>query len=64
MNFGELMPHFAYLDPNAGSILLQVVVGGVLGAGLTLRNRISTWFRAARNMFRRQKSEDSDKKQG
>lgn len=45
--------HLAYLDPNAGSILLQVVVGGVLGMGLTLRNRIGGWVRAVREFFRR-----------
>ena len=58
------MLHFAYLDPNAGSILLQVVVGGVLGAGLTLRNRIGGWFRLAKNRWRRQKPEGSDKNNG
>ena len=58
------MPHFAYLDPNAGSILLQVVVGGVLGAGLTLRNRLGAWWRAGRRMLRRSKTEDPDKDRG
>ena len=57
----DLGLHFAYLDPNAGSILLQVVVGGILGAGLTLRNRLGELARSVRGMFRRKRDSDADK---
>lgn len=39
--FGHVMEFFArphaYLDPGSGSILLQLVIAGLLGAGLFLR---------------------------
>lgn len=31
---------WAYVDPGTGSIILQVVIGGVLGASYFMRNRI------------------------
>ncbi len=44
-----LMPRasHAYLDPTSGSILLQVLLGGIAGAALALRlfwHRIVGWF--------------------
>lgn len=40
-------PAHAYLDPTSGSILLQVLLGGVAGAVLALKlfwGRILSWF--------------------
>jgi len=40
-------PSHAYLDPTSGSILLQVLLGGLAGAALALRlfwHRIVGWF--------------------
>ena len=34
------MKHFAYLDPAAGSIILQAVIGAVVGAGYVVRRRV------------------------
>ena len=36
--FGPLESQQAYLDPGSGSILIQLLVAGALGAGLLLRN--------------------------
>ena len=41
-------PAHAYLDPGTGSMILQVVIGAVVGAMVTARlywARIKTWFR-------------------
>lgn len=32
-----LVTHHAYLDPGSGSILLQVLIGGLLGLGFLVR---------------------------
>ena len=40
-------PSYAYLDPTSGSILLQVLLGGLAGAALALRlfwHKIVAWF--------------------
>jgi len=44
----------AYIDPAAGSLLLQIIVGGVAGVGVAyrlLRHRLRDWWhrRAARS---------------
>ena len=39
----------AYIDPGAGSILLQVLIGTIIGLGLTLRHSIARVF----DLFRR-----------
>jgi len=44
-----LEPCLAYLDPGAGSILLQFLIGGLMGAGLFFRRSIAGVFR----LFRR-----------
>lgn len=31
------LPAEAYLDPNASSVLLQVILGGIAGAGVLIR---------------------------
>lgn len=30
----------AYIDPNSGSIIMQVLIGGVVGAGYSFRRRL------------------------
>ena len=52
------MLQFAYLDPGSGSILLQAVVGGMLGAGLVMRRKLAGVVKWARNILRRKDSED------
>jgi hypothetical protein len=40
-------PAAAYLDPVTGSLVWQVVVGGLLAAGVTIRiywNKLRSWF--------------------
>ena len=41
-------PAFAYLDPGTGSMLIQLVVAGVLGAVFTVK----TWWRYARDLIK------------
>jgi len=37
--FSGLGKTMAYLDPGSGSILIQVIVAGLLGAGLLIRSQ-------------------------
>jgi len=42
------LPAYAYLDPGTGSVLLQVLVGGVLAAAFTLKTywfKVKTFFK-------------------
>jgi hypothetical protein len=43
------MKLFAYLDPAAGSIIIQAVIGAVVGAGYVVRKR----FRSVIDGFRK-----------
>jgi hypothetical protein len=45
----------AYLDPGSGSILLQILIGGLLGLGFILR---AFWGRI-RGFFRRSKEPEN-----
>ena len=40
--------HLAYIDPGAGSILVQVIIGTVLAAPFVLRRQIGRVFNALR----------------
>ena len=45
------LPAFAYVDPNAGGLLLQLLAplfAAIAGAWLFLRRWIADWFRRAR----------------
>jgi hypothetical protein len=48
------MPSPAYIDPGSGSLLLQIVLGGVAAAGVTMK---LTWRRLLRTL-RIRKDED------
>lgn len=44
-------PLQAYLDPGSGSMLMQLLLGGVAGLAVILKlawRRVSEWFRAPR----------------
>ena len=41
------MPTPAYIDPGSGSMLLQIVLGGVAAAGVTMK---LTWRRPLRTL--------------
>ena len=43
----------AYLDPGTGSLILQVIVGGVAGAVVTVK----LWWARVTSVFRRKPSE-------
>ncbi len=38
------MKLFAYLDPASGSIILQAVIGALVGAGYVVRKRVRSVF--------------------
>lgn len=40
--------NLAYIDPGAGSILLQVIIGSMIGAGLFFRQGIARLFQVFR----------------
>lgn len=44
-----------YLDPGTGSIVLQMVVGGILGAGLMLK----LFWRRIKGLFTRQSTDSA-----
>ena len=46
-----IAPAAAYIDPASGSMIFQVVIGGVMAAGLT----IATFWRRIVSFFRRSK---------
>ncbi len=43
---------FAYIDPGSGSILLQLMIGAVVGAGLFLRQSIVQNYYKFTGLFR------------
>jgi hypothetical protein len=45
----------AYIDPNAGSIVLQLVLGGIAGLGVIVR----LYYRRLVGLFRRGKDESA-----
>lgn len=55
LSIGQLIGHLSnqhpYLDPGSGSILIQLLLAGLLGAGILLR---SSWSRIQK-LFKRGK---------
>jgi len=52
--------HLGYLDPGSGSILFQVVIGGVLGGGFALRQWASRLKGKVSGSKRTETSDQSD----
>ncbi len=50
---------FAYLDPGSGSLILQVIIGGVLGFGVILKTQ---WSRIIRLFSKKKKPAAETKK--
>jgi hypothetical protein len=48
-------PLFGYLDPGAGSILLQMILAGALGLTFTIK----TYWRRIKGLFTRHEKSDS-----
>ena len=40
--------YLAYIDPGSGSLLLQLLVGSIIGAGIVFRQTITRVFRVFR----------------
>jgi hypothetical protein len=47
-----MLPPFAYLDPGSGSLLLQLILGGVAAAGVSAK---LAWGRVVRMLGIRRK---------
>lgn len=52
---------FAYLDPGTGSLLVQSVIGAVVGVGIFGRRVISNAGRRAKNLLTRTREEVTEK---
>lgn len=50
------MEVFAYLDPGTGSLILQVIIGGILGVGVVLK----TYWSKIRSLFKKSKKPETD----
>ena len=50
-------PAYAYLDPGTGSMVLQVIVAGILGAAFTFKTYIRAIFGPVLALFKRSRSE-------
>jgi hypothetical protein len=62
---GSLKLSFAYLDPGSGSILLQLLVAGLLGALVLLRSswgRIKSLFQRDTQVEKQEDDENQDEK--
>ena len=46
----------AYLDPGTGSVVLQVVVAGILGAVFTCKNYLRAAYSSVTRLFRKSDS--------
>ena len=44
-------PTYAYLDPGSGSMLIQILIGGFLGAGLIIKAYWQKISRFIQNLF-------------
>jgi hypothetical protein len=51
---------FAYLDPGTGSLLVQSVIGAVVGVGIFGRRIISNAGRRAKNLITRSREEATE----
>ena len=47
---------YAYLDPNTGSMILQMIVAGVVGLGCT----IGIWKDKLFNLFKKEKNDSNN----
>jgi len=60
LSIGQLIGHLSnqhpYLDPGSGSILIQLLLAGLLGAGILLR---ASWSRILK-LFGRGKPDQTD----
>ncbi len=60
MTIGQLIGHLTdqhpYLDPGSGSILIQLLLAGLLGAGILLR---ASWSRIVK-LFGRNKPDQTE----
>jgi hypothetical protein len=46
----------AYLDPGTGSLILQVIIGGILGVGVVLK----TYWSKIRRLFGKKKKSQTE----
>lgn len=56
--FVELAKNLMYLDPGSGSILLQLILGALLGLGLLLR----TQWNKLKNLFKKPEKPEEENK--
>ena len=49
------MELFAYLDPGSGSVILQIIIGGVLGVLVVAKGFLGNLFRKVTSRTKRKK---------
>ncbi len=59
LNFFLMGSSYAYIDPGSGSIILQALLGALAAAGAT----ISIYWNKIKNLFKRSKKIEKDKKE-
>ncbi|MBT6774387.1 hypothetical protein HOA91_03375 [Candidatus Woesearchaeota archaeon] len=47
-----LKPVYAYLDPGSGSMMLQILLGGIVAAGFIIKAR---WYKLKSRLFNKNK---------
>ena len=63
MLFSPIMTPPPYLDPGSGSILIQMIVAAILGAGVLIRSqwaRIKKWFGKSEDEQVEDETKDAD----
>ncbi len=59
INFFFINNAYAYIDPGSGSIILQALLGALAAAGAT----VSIYWNKIKNLFKRNKKLEKDKKE-
>ncbi len=56
--FAPPMRELAYLDPGSGSLIIQLLIAGLVGAGFIIK----TYWKKITRFFRRSPAENSEQK--
>lgn len=57
------MELFAYLDPGSGSVILQIIIGGVLGVLVVAKGFLGNLFRKVTSRTKRKKKSSETPKE-
>lgn len=60
MASGGFVGYFAYIDPGMGSIILQVIIGAVLGGLVVFRRFFTALFAKIASIFKKKSDSGED----